>query len=313
MQKLLVTGGAGFLGSHMVAQAVAAGYQVTVVDAEVKAKRYFYVDGVEYVKAMVNDAGVLTRVAAGEFAAIAHLAAQTSVVKSVEDPAYDAEHNIVQPLALLEAALTGGVRAFVFSSTGGAIYGNTTEVPTPHREDAQPLSPYGISKLALERYLGAAAKRSELRAVSLRFANIYGPHQVLEQPMGDGGVVPIFLDRVLRTGEPVTIFGDGEQTRDFVYVADAARAVILGLSAKVSGSWNIGTGEERTVNQLWADVQRLHGAQHPTLHAPERVGEVRRSALDAALAARDLGWKPQVTWEKGLKETYSWYAGNSER
>jgi UDP-glucose 4-epimerase len=131
--------------------------------------------------------------------------------------------------------------------------------------------------------------------------------------MGDGGVVPIFLDRVLRTGEPVTIFGDGEQTRDFVYVADAARAVILGLSAKLSGSWNIGTGEERTVNQLWADVQRLYGAQHPTLHAPERLGEVRRSALDYSVAAQDLGWQPQVTWQEGLRATYSWYAGNSER
>jgi UDP-glucose 4-epimerase len=307
MAKILITGGAGFLGSHVTALLQAAGYDLTVVDAELKAKKYFYVPGVEYIKAEVKDSALLERVRAGEWTGIVHLAAQTSVVKSVQDPSYDAEHNILQPLALLEAAVQGGVKRFVFSSTGGAIYGDSALVPTPHREDAQPLAPYGVSKLALERYLHGLSLRSSLKTASLRFANIYGPHQVLEEPLGDGGVVPIFLDRVLRTHEPLVIFGDGAQTRDFVYVVDAARAILLALDSELVGSWNVGTGTEISVNDLCAQVLALAGSSEEVKHAPARPGEITRSALECTQTKIDLGWTPQVSFADGLKATFDWY------
>lgn len=297
--RVVVTGGAGFIGSHVVDSLLARGDEVHVVDNFATgrrenlsaAARLHEHDIRESVSAMFHEI---------EPDAVVHLAAQADVGTSVAQPLLDAEVNVLGTLNVLEAARPHGARV-VFSSTGGAIYG---ECDGPAAEDARrlPLSPYGTAKLAAEEYLATWNRLHGTSHVALRFANVYGPRQLAKL---EGGVVAIFTDR-LRAGEGVTIFGDGEQTRDFVFVGDVVGAVLAAMGHD-GGTFNVGTGTEVSVNELFEACRRVAGIDVEPAYAPARAGEILRSVLDASLAERELGWRPQVSLEQGL--TATWESG----
>ncbi len=232
-----------------------------------------------------------------------HHAAQKSVRISVEDPAEDARINIIGSLRLLELSRRVGVRKVLFSSTGGAIYGEATQIPTPEEYTAWPVSPYGVAKLSVEHYLFYYAEQFGLPSVVLRYANVYGPRQ---DPHGEAGVVAIFGERLL-AGQETVIYGDGEQTRDYVYVADLVRANVAALGDAVRGTFNIGTGVETTVNELYRQLLAVMGQERPARAAPPRAGEQRRSAVDIRKAAREMDWRPEVTLREGLARTVAYF------
>jgi UDP-glucose 4-epimerase len=280
----VVTGGAGFVGSHVAEALLARGDEVTVIDDLSTGKRENLPPGATLVEHDVRQPFEL------EADVVFHLAAQADVRVSVADPGFDAEVNVLGTIRVLEAARLAGAQV-VFASTGGAIYG---ECERPAREDDErrPLSPYGVSKLAAEEYLAAYNRLHGTRHVALRYGNVYGPRQ---DPHGEAGVVAIFLER-LREGKPLTIFGDGAQTRDYVYVGDVARATLLAVGH--AGVFNVGTGRETSVLEL----ARLAGDAE-IQHAPERPGELQRSFLDPARAEAELGFRAEVALEEGLRRT----------
>jgi UDP-glucose 4-epimerase len=305
-RKVLVTGGAGFIGSHIVAAHLAAGDEVTVVDDLSTGRRENLRDGARFVQADIRSAEARDLLARGGFDLLNHHAAQMDVRRSVADPVFDAEVNIVGLLNLLEGARAGGVRRVVFASSGGVVYGDDGTMPHVETDAKFPLSPYGGAKLASEYYLAIHARLYGLETVALRYANVYGPRQRHD---GEAGVVAIFGRRVL-AGEPLTIFGDGEQTRDMVYVEDVARANVAASAWRVASptgidarAFNIGTGIETSVNRL-AQLIGAAAKRKPVIqHAPARPGELQRSVLAIDRAARELDWRPCVTLADGLRAT----------
>jgi UDP-glucose 4-epimerase len=294
--RAVVTGGAGFIGSHLADALLARGDEVHVLDSLVTGSREKVPAGAElYVGDIRSDAAALFDEARP--AVCFHLAAQADVGTSVERPDYDADVNVLGTLRVLEAARSHGTHV-VFTSTGGAIYG---ECDAPAREDAprRPISPYGISKLAGEEYAGGWNRLFGTRHVSLRLANVYGPRQ---EARLEGGVVAIFLER-MAAGANATIFGDGEQTRDFIYVADVVEA-LLAAAEHSGGVFNVGTGIETSVNRLHASCRRITGVEREATHEPERAGEIRRSVVDPTLAERELGWRAEHGLEDGLRRTW---------
>jgi UDP-glucose 4-epimerase len=294
--RAAVTGGAGFIGSHVVDALVGRGDEVHVVDNFATGRRENLNP-----QATVHERDIREPLdelfAEIRPEAIVHLAAQADVGTSVERPLFDAEVNVVGTVNVLEAARPHGAQV-VFSSTGGAIYG---ECERPAREDDErrPLSPYGTAKLAAEEYLAMWNRLHGTGHVALRFANVYGPRQLAKL---EGGVVAIFTDR-LRAGEPVTIFGDGEQTRDYVYVGDVVAAVLAALG-RDGGVYNVGTGTETSVNGLFEQCRRVAGVDADPTHAPARPGDVLHSVLDVSRSERELGWRPQTPLAEGLRLTW---------
>ena len=297
--KILVTGGAGFIGSHVVDRCVEAGHGVAVVDDLSSGQRQ-QVNAAARLHVVDIRTPALDDVFRGEAPeAVLHLAAQASVGRSVANPQLDAEINVLGSLNLLECARRAGTRRFVYISTGGAGYGDTDVVPTPESHPTRPVSPYGTSKVAAELYLGCWEALHGLSGVVLRLANIYGPRQ---NPHGEAGVIAIFTDRLLR-GEPCLINGDGLQTRDYVYVGDVAEAALRALERpQVTGPVNIGTGVETTVVALFEALRAAFG-HGESRHGPARPGEQRRSLLDASRAREVLGWTPRVGLDEGLRRT----------
>jgi UDP-glucose 4-epimerase len=294
--RAIVTGGAGFIGSHVAEALLARGDEVHVLDSLATGSREKVPEGAElHVGDIRSDAGALFAEVKPELCV--HLAAQADVGTSVERPDYDADVNVLGTLRVLESARAVGAHV-VFSSTGGAIYG---ECDGPAAEDAprRPISPYGISKLAGEEYLSGWNRLYGSGNVALRLANVYGPRQ---EATLEGGVVAIFLER-LAAGEETTIFGDGNQTRDFIYVGDVVRGVFA-ASDHESGIYNIGTGAETSVNELHAVCRRVTGVDREPTYAPERPGDIQRSVIDASLAARELGWTAEHSLEDGLRLTW---------
>jgi UDP-glucose 4-epimerase len=302
--KVLVTGGAGFIGSHLVDRLVSEGHDVVVIDHHKRKKRRFPNPEAKVHKVSFADAqameGVFTREKPD---AVFHLAAQISVTKSIADPAGDAQTNIVDAIALLELARRHGCKKIIFSSSGGAIYGDHGVRPTPEIMNAKPISPYGIGKQAMEHYLEIYNQTYGVPSVSLRFANIYGPRQLSG---GEGGVVSIFVDRIIK-GEETIMYGDGSMTRDYLFVLDAVDAFIRALEHGVIGPVNISTGREVSVADLWGKIQDIHGAKQEPNFKPFRPGEVQHSVLSPHRAKEVLGWEPKTTLEEGLKETYDWF------
>ena len=306
-----MTGGAGFIGSHVTDLFVDRGYDVTVLDDFSSGKDENLNPAATVLRASIVSPEAAALVRDGRFDVIAHLAAQIDVRKSVEDPAWDAAMNIGGSLNLLEAVRRSGYPTrFIFSSSGGAQYGDFVEMPTIEAAAKDPQSPYGVAKLTVEYYMSYFARVHGLDTVALRYANVYGPRQ---DPHGEAGVVAIFCRRIL-TGAPITAYGDGLQTRDYVFVGDVARANLLAADAPLPPAgrlddrgFNVGTGIETSVLELAAELQRVAGAIVPVTHAAARAGEQRRSSIAYAKSSEVLGWSPQVSLRDGLRATLEFF------
>jgi UDP-glucose 4-epimerase len=303
--KAFVTGGAGFIASNLVDALVARGDTVEVLD-DLSTGRRSNLDGALAAGAVLHESDirdaerVYALVEAGAPDVIFHLAAQIDVRRAVADPAFDAAVNVGGTINVLEAARRAGVPRVVNSSTGGAIYGEADAIPTGEATTPAPMAPYGQSKHAAEGYCALYARLHGVSTVSLRYANIYGPRQ---DPHGEGGVVAIFCGKLIEGGQPVA-FGDGRQTRDYTYVDDIVSANLAAAASTWQGSCNIGTGTETTVLELAEALQALDGSRPFELqHAPERPGEVHRSAVDPSLARKALGWQAKVDLAEGLRRT----------
>jgi len=296
--RAIVTGGAGFIGSHVVDALLARGDEVAVIDSLVHGTRENVAAAAELhvrdIREALNDVFDEVRPEA-----VYHLAAQADVRVSVERPVEDAEVNVLGTVRILECARAHGAQV-VFASTGGAIYGEC-EVAATEESPREPLSPYGTAKLAAEEYLASFNRLYGTRHVALRYGNVYGPRQ---DPHGEAGVVAIFLGALVR-GEQAKIFGDGLQTRDYVYVGDVARATTSTLGQD-SGVFNVGTGRETSVVELYELCARVAGSDAPAEHAPARLGELQRSFLDPTRAADSLGFAAMVGLEDGLRATWDW-------
>jgi UDP-glucose 4-epimerase len=306
--KVLVTGGAGFIGSHLVDAYLARGHQVTVLDDLSGGRSENLNPDAQFAQIDVADEqAVLALLRRERFDLINHHAAQIDVRRSVADPAFDARVNILGTLSLLQACVQTGVKGVVFASSGGVLYGEVDVGAAVEAAPKQPLSPYGLAKLTAEHYLYAFRKLHGLRYVALRYGNVYGPRQ---DPHGEAGVVAIFCER-LRAGQQATIYGDGEQMRDYIHVADVVRANMLaGAKLEVFNSqpgqsiddlaFNVGTGVGTSVKRLYELISRQFGLQKPTAYAPPRPGELQRSVLDGRKAEKLLGFHPQYDLEVGL-------------
>jgi UDP-glucose 4-epimerase len=301
--KVLVSGGAGFIGSHVVDRLTADGHDVVILDdlstgdvAHLQPSARFY--QMDLRSPWLDE---LFRIERPE--AVVHEAAQASVRRSVEDPVFDAGVNVLGTAALLQASVHHGVRRFLFASTGGALYGDADVIPTPEDYPTLPVSPYGASKLAAEVYLRTFHALHGLSYAALRYANVYGPRQ---DPHGEAGVVAIFAQRLL-SGERARINGDGKQTRDFVFVGDVADANARALTSDAVGSFNVGTGIETDITTIFQLLRRLTSSNQPEEHGPPLPGEQRRSVVDARKIEKVLGWKPKTNLEAGLDATVRYF------
>jgi UDP-glucose 4-epimerase len=301
--KILVTGGAGFIGSHVVDAFLGAGHDVIVVDDLSTGKRENLNPRARFHQLDILDRRTVELIADEKPDVLDHHAAQMDVRRSVADPIFDARVNVLGTIGLLEAARRAGVGRVLFVSSGGAVYGEQDVFPAPESHPTNPVSPYGVSKRAGELYAFFYQAEYALRFIALRYANVYGPRQ---DPHGEAGVVAIFSGRMLR-GEPVTVNGDGLQTRDYVYVGDVARANLLALTSPATGPVNIGTGIETDVNTLARLLVEATGGRSEIRHGPPKSGEQRRSVVDSRRAADALGWRPEVSLGDGLRRTVEFF------
>jgi UDP-glucose 4-epimerase len=310
--RILVTGGAGFIGSHTVdALSEAQAGEISILDNLSAGKRGQVNPKARFHEADLRDGAAVRAVIERERPeVIIHLAAQMDVRRSVADPAFDAQVNLVGFLHLMEAARQNGLRRVIFASTGGAIYGEQDVFPCDEDHPRRPVSPYGVAKLATEAYLFFYRAEYGIDYLALRYGNVYGPRQ---DPHGEAGVVAIFCGRILEA-KPVTIFGDGKQTRDYIYVRDVVRANLAALASKATGiALNIGTGVETSVNDLWSALARVAEVATPPQYAPARPGEQRRSVIAPDRAGTVLGWKPETKLADGLAETLDYFERSRPR
>lgn len=305
---ILVTGGAGFIGSHIVDAFIAAGHSVAVLDNLHTGKRENVNPAARFYEADIRDRDALEHIFRTERPhVVCHQAALADVRASLADPVGYAQVNLVGTLNLLEAVRAqGNVRRFLFASTGGAVYGEPLELPASEEHPPRPLDPYGASKLACEHFIDTYRHNHGLRYTILRYANVYGPRQ---DPFGEAGVVAIFTGGML-AGRQVTINGDGLQRRDFVYVGDVARANLLALEAEGSGIYNLGTGVPTDINTIFRELARLTGYALPEHHGPAKPGEVRDIYLDCSRALRELHWQAEVPLGQGLALTVAHFRGS---
>ncbi len=301
--KVLVTGGAGFIGSHVCDEFLRSGHEVIALDDLSGGKRENLDPRVRLAVHDIRSREASELIKSEKPDVLCHLAAQMDVRRSVDDPSFDADVNIRGMLNLLEAARVSGVKKVIFSSTGGAIYGEQDVFPAPENHPTRPISPYGVSKAAGELYLGYYRAQYGLPYVALRYANVYGPRQ---NPHGEAGVVAIFSQRLI-AGQGCTIFGEGKQTRDFVFGPDVARANRLAFEKDYVGAINIGTGVETDINRLYALLAEAAGSTVPVTHAPGKPGEQMRSCVDNALAKKVLGWEPSADVREGLRRTIEYF------
>jgi UDP-glucose 4-epimerase len=308
--RVLVTGGAGFIGSHIAEAYLREGWEVVVLDDLSRGQEANVPKGARFVRADIRSPEARQTLATGRFDVLNHHAAQIDVRVSVDRPAFDSHINVVGLVNLLEGAGEGGVKRVVFASSGGVVYGDPKVIPTPETAPKLPISPYGVSKLAGEYYLRALAALRGFEGVAMRYANVFGPRQ---DPKSEAGVVSIFVSRLL-AGQPLVVFGDGRQTRDYVFVKDVARANVLASSVPVArngdidtSAFNIATSRQRSVLDLAASVGEVMGQKPRLEFADPRAGELFRSALDVSKAKAVLGWTPEHKFEDGLRELVDWF------
>lgn len=305
--KVLVTGGAGFIGSHLVRQLLAAGHEVTVLDNVSTGDWGHLPAGCEEWEMDIRSQEIIPRIMKARFDAIVHLAAQTMVNVSIDDPAFDAMQNVVGTVNVLEAARKSEVDRVIFASTA-AGYGDVaeTELPIKEQQALQPMSFYGLSKVTVEKYLAMYKEVFGLDYVALRFANVYGERQ---GDTGEGGVISIFAKRVA-AGKGITIYGDGEQTRDFIYAGDIAAGICAALATEnVNAVYNLSTSTETSLNELVKIMEDITWKKVDVSYGAVRTGDIRRSVLDNSMAVQNLGWKPQTSLKKGLKNTIGYFKG----
>lgn len=307
MSRIVVTGGAGFIGSHLVHTLVGTKHHVMVVDDLSTGKKSNLPKSVKLAVLDIRSPKLRSLIRRFKPQIVFHLAAQKNVRTSIENPKFDADVNILGTLNLIEACVKANVRRFIFSSTGGAIYGDYQSIPTLETAIAKPEAPYGIAKLASERYLTFFSKIRKLSSVSLRYSNVFGPRQ---DPKGEAGVVAIFAKQLLQGG-PLAINGHGRQTRDYIYVSDVVKANLAAMRQNVSGQINIGTGKETSVNSLAKLIMKVSGIRTRIVHRPAVDGEVQRSAIQPNLAHRKFSWWPSADLNQGLQLTWEWAKGGS--
>jgi len=307
--RVLVTGGAGFIGSHIAEAYLREKWEVTVLDDLSRGHESNVPKGARFIKADIRSPEARQAVATGRFDVVNHHAAQIDVRVSVDRPAFDSHINVVGFVNLLEGAGEGGVKRVIFASSGGVVYGDPEVIPTPETAPKLPVSPYGVSKLAGEYYMRALAALRGFEGIAMRYANVFGPRQ---DPKSEAGVVSIFVSRLLEK-KPLTVFGDGRQTRDYVFVKDVAHANVLASTRTISGenfddpAFNIATSIQRNVLDLAASVGQVIGREPKIEFADARPGELLRSALDVSKAKRVLGWAPQYGFDDGLRELVDWF------
>jgi UDP-glucose 4-epimerase len=307
--RVLVTGGAGFIGSHIAEAYLSDGWEVVVLDDLSRGQEKNVPKGARLVRADIRSPEAKRTVATGRFDVLNHHAAQIDVRVSVDRPAFDSDVNVVGLVNLLEGAGEGGVKRVIFASSGGVVYGDPDVIPTPETAPKSPISPYGVSKLSGEYYLRALGPLRGFEGIAMRYANVFGPRQ---DPKSEAGVVSIFVSRLL-AGQPLAVFGDGRQTRDYVFVKDVARANVL--ASKVAAptgdldapAFNIATSVQRSVLELAASVGEVMHQKPKLEFAPPRAGELFRSALNVNKAKSVLGWSPQHRFEDGLRELVDWF------
>jgi UDP-glucose 4-epimerase len=306
--NILVTGGAGFIGSHVVDSYLQAGHAVVVIDDLSTGSMRNVNPNAQFHRLDIRSEEVEEIFKRQKFDVVNHHAAQMDVRRSVADPIFDASVNVLGSINIFELARRSGVKKIIFASTGGAIYGEQDFFPADEEHPLRPLSPYGITKLTSEKYLFYYRQVHGMDHVILRYANIYGPRQ---NPLGEAGVVAIFCNKMLKGGEPV-INGDGEQTRDYTYVGDVVKANLLALECTRSDIFNIGTGIETSVNDVFHALRRYLNPSCPERHGPAKGGEQRRSVISHKKIRSELGWVPGVPLEEGLRLTAEYFQDLAE-
>lgn len=301
--RILITGGAGFIGSHIADACVALGHEVMVIDNLSSGKKENVPPQARFVLCDVTSDTAVEAIRTFRPEILDHHAAQISVRASVADPQFDAQVNILGSIRLLEAARQSGVRKVLFASSGGAGYGEQERFPAEETHPIRPVSPYGAAKMSVELYLNYYRAQYGLDYTALRYSNVYGPRQ---DPHGEAGVVAIFAERLLR-GQTAIVNGDGEQTRDFVYVGDVVRANLAALDRGEGLSVNIGTGVETSINTVFRNLRDLAGSRQEEIHGPDMPGEQRRSCLENRMASYELGWYPETSLEEGLARTLDFF------
>ncbi|MEJ2208276.1 MAG: SDR family oxidoreductase [Anaerolineae bacterium] len=301
--RIMVTGGAGFIGSHVVDAYVAAGHEVIVVDNLSTGRRENVHPAARLVEMDLRDPSLVELFQAERPEVVNHHAANPSVSLSVREPLFDARQNILATLNVLEAARQAEVGHVIYISSGGAMYGNPQYLPADEEHPSNPVSPYALSKHTGERYVRLYGQEHGLHWTSLRYANVYGPRQ---DPLGEAGVIAIFGQNLM-DGRTPEIHWDGEQTRDFVYVGDCARANLLALEAGENRAYNVGTGVGTSINELFSTLLEVTGRQAEPRRGPRRPGDARDSYLDCARIERDLGWRAEVSLRQGLEQTWTWF------
>ncbi len=301
--KIVVTGGAGFIGSNIADAYVAAGHEILVVDNLSSGRKENVPPAARFVLCDIGSDTTDEVIRTFRPEVVNHHAAQINVRASVADPMFDAQVNVLGTIRLLESCRRNGVRKVLFASSGGAGYGEQQVFPAPESHPTRPVSPYGAAKIAAELYLHFFRVEYGLAFTALRYSNVYGPRQ---DPHGEAGVVAIFCERLLK-GQTAIINGDGEQTRDYVFVDDVVRANLAALERGDGASVNIGTGVETSVNTIFGTIRSLAGSAQTEIHGPPMAGEQRRSCLENLLALEELGWYPETSLEEGLAQTLSFF------
>jgi len=304
--KILITGGAGFIASHITDAFIEEGHDVTVLDDLSTGFEKNLNAKAKFVKMNICDPDIEGLFENGKFDLVNHHAAQMDVRRSVADPAFDANINILGTINLLQSSVKHGIKKFMFASTGGAVYGEQVFFPANEEHQTNPVSPYGISKLSVEKYLYYYHNEYGLKHTILRYANIYGPRQ---NPFGEAGVVAIFCNKLLNGEQPI-INGDGKQTRDYVYVQDVVKANLLTLNDETSSVYNVGTGIENNVNELFSKLNKIIGNNQVEKHGPPTLGEQKRSVISSEKLFDKLNWKPSIMLDKGLKDTVAFFEKN---
>jgi len=301
--KILVTGGAGFIGSHIVDAYIKAGHDVVIIDDLSTGRIQNVNKNAELVCANVQDVEVEEVFQRHSFDAVNHQAAQMDVRRSVEDPIFDARNNVIGLINIMQNSVKYRVKKVIFASSGGAIYGEQDCFPADEEHKLQPYSPYGITKLIGEKYLFFYALNYGIKYTALRYANVFGPRQ---NPHGEAGVVAIFTKMLLKNQQPI-INGTGEQTRDFIYIKDVVRANLLTLEYEENNIFNIGTARETNINELYNSICKAAGTHFEAKHGPAKEGEQFRSVISYKKIEKELGWKPSYTVDKGLEETIEYF------